>query len=145
MKFKNIVALLGLAEIQLHSNFFGGKNFAKLSEEELEKLDAAIEKADVNELETKIAELEKEKATLKAENASFLEALEQALSHNNMKAESTVAESIVSLGKQCKAYGESNNRHNVVDNDGEDKDPSASGDGLVEGYFNPNDSHNKID
>lgn len=125
MKYSRIVALLGLSEMVLHSNLFGGKPFAKLSEDELEKINAA---------------LEEELASGKENMAALQDAVEQALEHAGLEAEGTLQENIVLLGQKCREYGDSKNRHNFPENNGKDEPTN----GLEDGYLDPEDSHNKL-
>ena len=78
MKYSRIVALLGLSEMVLHSNLFGGKPFAKLSEDELEKINAALEEKDTKALEEELA-------AGKENMASIQDAVEQAESMGILK------------------------------------------------------------
>ena len=133
MKYSRIVALLGLSEMVLHSNLFGGKAFAKLSEDELEKINAALEEKDTKALEEELAAGKENMALLQ-------DAVEQALEHAGLEAEGTLQESIVLLGQKCQEYGAAKNRHNFPENNGKDEPTN----GLVDGYLNPEDSHNKL-
>lgn len=133
MKYSRIVALLGLSEMVLHSNLFGGKAFAKLSEDELEKINAALEEKDTKALEEELA-------AGKENMAALQDAVEQALEHAGLEAKGTLQENIVLLGEKCREYGDSKNRHNFPENNGKDEPTN----GLVDGYLNPEDSHNKL-
>jgi hypothetical protein len=133
MKYSRIVALLGLSEMVLHSNLFGGKAFAKLSEDELEKINAALEEKDTKALEEELA-------AGKENMAALQDAVEQALEHAGLEAKGTLQENIVLLGEKCREYGDSKNRHNFPENNGKEEPTN----GLVDGYLNPEDSHNKL-
>jgi hypothetical protein len=133
MKYSRIVALLGLSEMVLHSNLFGGKAFAKLSEDELEKINAALEEKDTKALEEELA-------AGKENMASIQDAVEQALEHAGLEAKGTLQENIVLLGQKCREYGDSKNRHNFPENNGKDEPTN----GLEDGYLDPEDSHNKL-
>lgn len=133
MKYSRIVALLGLSEMVLHSNLFGGKAFAKLSEDELEKINAALEEKDTKALEEELA-------AGKENMAALQDAVEQALEHAGLEAKGTLQENIVLLGEKCREYGDSKNRHNFPENNGKEEPTND----LVDGYLNPEDSHNKL-
>lgn len=133
MKYSRIVALLGLSEMVLHSNLFGGKAFAKLSEDELEKINAALEEKDTKALEEELA-------AGKENMAALQDAVEQAMEHAGLETKGTLQENIVLLGEKCREYGDSKNRHNFPENNGKDEPTN----GLVDGYLNPEDSHNKL-
>ena len=133
MKYSRIVALLGLSEMVLHSNLFGGKAFAKLSEDELEKINAALEEKDTKALEEELA-------SGKENMAALQDAVEQALEHAGLEAKGTLQENIVLLGEKCREYGDSKNRHNFPENNGKDEPTN----GLEDGYLDPEDSHNKL-
>lgn len=148
-KFSNIAALLGAALV-LHSGFFGNKNHIRLSEEDAQKVDDALGASDNQALQERIATLESEKANLEQEKAALNtqseateNALQQALELNGLAAGKDVEESITLLGTTCKEFGDSQNRHTFAANDGKEGDPS--GDGLIDGYIDPKDEHNKID
>lgn len=149
-KFSALVALLGIAQMELHANFFGKKSFAKIDEEQLETIENALQNTDSTELKQKIQTLEKEKETL-ASKVSEMEqsqkqtenALEQALSANGLTPKESVVESIVMLGEKCKEYGDADPIHTLPKNDGKSA-PEEDG-GLVEGFYDPNAPHNQID
>ena len=71
MKFQKLVALLGLGTIVLDTNFFGNKKpFAKFDEEQLQKIEDALEEKDTSALEQKITEHETTISGLNTENSS---------------------------------------------------------------------------
>lgn len=136
MKFQKLTALLALNTIELHSNLFGKKPFAKLDEDQLEKIENALEERNTTELESRLSTAEKEKAV---ENVSNLNsAVEQALQHAGLEPKGSVIESIALLGEKCKEFGDSKDRHNFPENSGKEETE------LVDGYINPNDAHNKL-
>ena len=144
-KFPLIAALFGLAEVAFHKDWFGGKAFAKFDEDAMEKIEAAVKQNDVSALEQTIAE---QKTTIEGLEASALETknvVQQALELNGLElgeGESSLNEAVATLGKKCKEFGENKNRHSFSGHNGEEK---PEGNGLVDGYFDPNDAHNQID
>lgn len=145
MKFPKLTALLGQAQIELHTSFFGNnKPFAKLDEEQLQSLENALEKNDTSALTEKITEHEATIKTLQENKTETQNALDQALQLNEISVAegSSSADAIVALGEQCKKYGSSENRHVAPKNDGEEKPENKEG--LVDGYFDPKAPHNQI-
>ncbi len=139
MKFQKLTALLALSTIELHSNLFGKKPFAKLDEDQLEKIENALEERNTTELEAKLSTTEKEKEEA-VENVSNLNsAVEQALQHAGLEPKGSVIESIALLGEKCKEFGDSKDRHNFPENSGKEEETE-----LIDGYINPNDAHNKL-
>ena len=143
MKFKKITAILGLTAVVFHSNLFGTKKpYAKFSEEELEELEKALEnKAEGNEeeLQEQINQLTQENSTLQEQALATEKAVADALALAGLTAKENIAENIALLGQKCKEYGESNNRHSMPENNGKEE----ATDGLINGYLDPNDEHNK--
>lgn len=146
MKFTRITALLGLAQLTFHAGVFGTqKPFAKLSEEELEKIENALAGLESEEM---AEELEKTKQSLsdavtnlevvKKNSEETAQAVEAALLKEEAK--ESVVENIALLGEKCKEFGGSKNRHSVVENDGTEN----SENGLIGGFMNPEDEHNKL-
>ncbi|MDO5510226.1 MAG: hypothetical protein Q4F57_05990 [Weeksellaceae bacterium] len=142
MKYTNITALLGLTALTVKAGFFGKNPHASLDEEQLEKIDAALAQNPSADLQQKLSALEAQHSELQNAHTRITNALEQALQVNEIDASDSIEDSIVALGETCKAYGESANRHTFAAHNGQDQDPST--DGLIDGYFNPNDQHNKI-
>ncbi|MCT4079283.1 hypothetical protein HZP84_03955 [Elizabethkingia anophelis] len=147
MKYPLVAGVLGFEKVELHSNFFGGKPFAKLDEDQLEKLEAAVKQNDVSALEKTIADQKDSIEALQAKASDSENALQQALEMNGIKLEEGQehAAAIALLGQKCKEYGESKNRHSFAGHDGKNKDVEPNKDGLIDGYFDPKDPHNQID
>ena len=97
-------------------------------------------------------ELEKTKQSLsdavtnlevvKKNSEETAQAVEAALETAGLKEEAkeSVVENIALLGEKCKEFGGSKNRHSVVENDGTEN----SENGLIGGFMNPEDEHNKL-
>ena len=134
MKFTRITALLGLAQLTFHAGVFGTqKPFAKLSEEELEKIENALAGLESEEM---AEELEKTKQSL----SDAVTNLEVAKKNSEETAQAVEAALETLLGEKCKEFGGSKNRHSVVENDGKE----VSENGLIGGFMNPEDEHNKL-
>lgn len=141
MKYKKITALLGITEITMNTGVFGNKqSFAKMTQEDLEKIENALNGSESEDLNNKLKVLTKDLNAEKQKNSDYENAVEQALQHAGLKSEDNLVQSIALLGEKCKEYGESTNRHSFPENNGEDE----SADRLIDGYLNPNDEHNKI-
>lgn len=141
MKYPKLSALLGLSEIVLNAGIFGNKKpFAKLDEDDLAKVEGALEDSETESLKE---ELNQANENLIAEKQTVLaveNAVEQALALAGLTAKETLVENIVLLGEKCKEYGDSKNRHSTPENNGTEE----STNGLINGYIDPNDAHNKM-
>lgn len=146
VKYSKITQVLGLVEIDLHSNLFGNKQpFAKLTEEDLAKIENALN--EIPNVEEKTKELKEQVEQLTEINKAhqeqgelIAEAVKNAIETAGLEQQESLAENIVLLGAKCKEYGESNNRHSFVNNNGIEEHTE----GLIDGYFDPNDEHNKF-
>lgn len=135
-KFIKLAAVLGLAEINLHSGLFGNKNYAKLDEKQLEQLQAALD-VDSNNLRTQIDQLETKVQELEGIRAKIESSVEQSLELNELEAGETLEASIALLGETCKTYGDSKNRNAVPPIEG--TDPDLTGSKLIGGVVDPSD------
>lgn len=114
---KRVLAVLGLQAFVFHSNFFKNeKKHVRLNEEELQKIEDALEKqTSVEDAQTL--------ATLQANETEVQEALTAAFELNKIEATTgqTVAEAIGALSAKCEEYGSSTNTHSIPPTDGKDK------------------------
>lgn len=136
---KKVLAVLGLAAFEFHSNFWGnGKKHVRLTEEELQKIDDELEKQTSAEDAAQLA-------SLVAQEVEIQESLTAALALNGIEAVEgqTVAQAIEALGAKCKEFGDANPGHTIIPTDGKDK-PEDNGK-LEQGFFDPNAEHNQID
>lgn len=141
MKYPKLTALLGLAQIELHSGAFGfNKPFAKLSEEELSKIEQALLEDKSQEHQETIQALEDEKALMQEKLTAMETAVATALLTAGLEASENLIDNITQLGEKCKEYGSSKERHSFPENDGEEKESNA----LIDGYLDPNDAHNQL-
>ena len=146
VKYSKITQVLGLVAIDLHSNLFGNKQpFAKLTEEDLAKIENALN--EIPNVEEKTKELKEQVEQLTEINKAhqeqgelIAEAVKNAIETAGLEQQESLAENIVLLGAKCKEYGDSNNRHSLVDNNGIEEHTE----GFIDGYFDPNDEHNKF-
>ncbi len=121
-----LLAVLGLASFTFHSNFWdvSGKKHVKLQEEDLQKIEDALEKNATGEDATALADLQTQVSGFEANETAVQEALTNALTLNGMTSAEgqSVAEAITALGAKCKEYGISKDRgHNKPENNGEEK------------------------
>lgn len=150
MKYQKLTAVLGLAQISLSRGALGlSTPTATFSEEDLEKVEQALAQGDAQAMEAlqqEVATLKEELATAKEGQAKAIEnvmavevAVSDALETAGLQAEEEITGSIALLGAKCKEYGNSKERHSFPDNNGKEENT----DGLIEGYFDPNDEHNQ--
>ena len=126
MKYKLLSAVLALASIELHSNFFGNKKpTAKFDEDQLQSIEDALEKNDTSALQATITTHEETIATMQTEKTNVENALSEAFSMNGLELPegTSVAEAIATLGTKCKEYGDSTDTHSIVRTNGIDKNP----------------------
>lgn len=140
-----LIAVLGLASLEMHSNVFGNKKpFSKLNEEQLDLIESALKENDTTALTDEITQLKADLAAAKAEKEAFDTAVNQALELNGLgleEEEATSADAVTLLGDKCKEYGDAKPAHSITPTDGEDK---FEGSGLLNGYFDPNAAHNQL-
>lgn len=143
MKYAKITALLGLAQLTLHSGIVGmGKPVAKLTEEDLEKIENALENIEnVEALQQKLSDAEASSATFEKVVAETAQAVENAMETAGLEKQEGLVENINLLGKKCKEYGESKDRHSFADNNGKDEEGKEK---YIDGHIDPNDAHNQL-
>ncbi len=142
MKYPLLVAILGLTEISLKAGFFGSKNFATFTEEQLDTIEGALEKQDTSVLITQIEHAKQDIAEHKERLEIIENAVTEALKLNELEAAEKIEESIRLLGTTCKEYGQKKSVHTLAKQDG--KEANLEDNGLIDGYLNPNDEHNKL-
>ena len=145
MNFPKLTALLALAQIDMHSNFFGNKKpVAKLDQEQLEAIEKGLEQNDVSALTSEIEAKGNDIIALTANQTAMEEAINGALQLNGLELpeNATHAEAIALLATTCKEYGEAKDvTHSVAGNNG--VEAVQNPDALIDGYLDPNDEHNK--
>ena len=136
MKHARIAALLALASINLNSPLFGNEKFVELTESQLDKIEDALVAA---ETATNNTALEQPMAELKANNEKLL--AEKTALTAEKEALATQVTALTAETERLKT--ELNNRpaHSLPANDGKE---SADNNGLIDGYLDPNDAHNKF-
>ncbi|WP_312750531.1 hypothetical protein [Epilithonimonas hominis] len=138
MKYKLLIATMGVASIDLHSNVFGNKKpYAKVDEESLQKVEDALAKNDTSALQTTITAHEATIATMQTDKTNVENAISEAFTMNGIEAPEgiSIAEAIATLGTKCKEMGSSNNTHSIPQNDGKENNEADP----AEQY-----SHNKV-
>lgn len=136
MKHSKITALLALTSLDLKKPLLGGEHFAELKESQLDKIEAALEAAenaaDNTSLEQLMATLKADNETLSAEKATL-----------TAEKEALTAQVTALTAETEKLQKELNERpaHSFPGNDGKE---ASEGNGLIDGYLDPNDAHNKF-
>lgn len=133
MKYPKLAAALGLQTITISSGLFGANAHARLDEEQLQKLEDQLSASGGNtELQTKFDELQTSFNTLKGEKEGLQSAVTQALELNSLTSDlqenATGVQGVELLGKKCKEYGSSINRHSFPNNDGSQNDDTPKPD-----------------
>lgn len=143
MKYAKITALLGLAQLTLHSGITGmGKPVAKLTEEDLEKIENALENIEnVEALQQKLSDAEASSATFEKVVAETAQAVENAMETAGLEKQEGLVENINLLGEKCKEFGESKDRHSFAENNGKDEEGKEK---YIDGHIDPNDAHNQL-
>lgn len=143
---KKVLAVLGLQAFAFQSSNFwgGGEAHVKMTKEQLEKIDAALPEEGAQADAKTLADLQGKVTGFEANETAIQEALTAAMELNGIEAvaDQTPAEAIAALGVKCKEFGDSGETHSIPKNSGVEK---PEGTGLKEGFFDPNDEHNKID
>lgn len=141
MKYTQLLAILGLSELNLKAGFFGGKAFVAMTEEQLDLIEEALKEKDTSAMETELKELREQDASHRVEMGNIENAVTAAMKLNSLEANST-SESIELLGTTCKAYGEKKTLHTLALHNGEES--NLEQDVLIDGYLDPTDEHNKL-
>ena len=124
MKNKNLCAVLALEQIDFHSNILpGSKPVAKFNEDQLQKIEAALEERDNTALNEKIEDQATTIANHVSADTAVTAAIVAAFEANGLElAEGTPAvDAIATLSAKCKEHGEATNTHYFVKTDGKDK------------------------
>ena len=122
MKHSKITALLALTSLDLKKPLLGGEHFTELKESQLDKIEAALDAA---------------------ENAADNTSLEQLMATLTAEKEALTAQVTALTAETEKLQKELNERpaHSLPGNDGKE---ASEGNGLIDGYLDPNDAHNKL-
>ncbi len=139
-KFKNLRGVLGKDTLETKTNFMSSKVNFVFSEEDVQKIEAALAGKDTSAIKVELETLKTENATQKEFQSNVESAVNTAMELNELEAQETTAKSVELLGTTCKAYGDKNNTHTMVQNNGEEITLDGS-----DGVFNANDEHNNID
>ena len=136
MKYTKLTALLGLAEITLHSGTFSmGTPFAKLNEEQLDLIENAI-----ITLQNQLTEATSKASAFEKITTETAKAIETAMQTAGLEKQEGMIENINLLAEKCKEFGEDKNRHSFPDNNGKEEGSEE----LIDGYLNPEDFHNQL-
>ena len=144
MKYTKLTALLGLAEITLHSGTFSmGTPFAKLNEEQLDLIENALAKDHENDiiaLQNQLTEATSKASAFEKITTETAKAIETAMQTAGLEKQEGMIENINLLAEKCKEFGEDKNRHSFPDNNGKEEGSEE----LIDGYLNPKDLHNQL-
>lgn len=144
MKYTKLTALLGLAEITLHSGTFSmGTPFAKLNEEQLDLIENALAKEQENDiitLQNQLTEATSKASAFEKITTETAKAIETAMQTAGLEKQEGMIENINLLAEKCKEFGEDKNRHSFPDNNGKEEGSEE----LIDGYLNPEDFHNQL-
>lgn len=144
MKYTKLTALLGLAEITLHSGTFSmGTPFAKLNEEQLDLIENALTKDHENDtitLQNQLTEATSKASAFEKITTETAKAIETAMQTAGLEKQEGMIENINLLAEKCKEFGEDKNRHSFPDNNGKEEGSEE----LIDGYLNPKDFHNQL-
>lgn len=144
MKYTKLTALLGLAEITLHSGTFSmGTPFAKLNEEQLDLIENALAKDQENDtitLQNQLTEATSKASAFEKITTETAKAIETAMQTAGLEKQEGMIENINLLAEKCKEFGEDKNRHSFPDNNGKEEGSEE----LIDGYLNPKDFHNQL-
>lgn len=136
---KRVLGVLGIQAFVFHSNFFKNeKKHVRLTEEELQLIEDALEKqTSAEDAETL--------ATLQANETAIQEALTAAFELHGLEVVEgqSVAEAVEALSAKCTEYGENKNSHSIHRTNGKDKQEDEEE--LKEGFYDSNAAHNQID
>lgn len=126
-KHTNLLGILGLTVLDTHSNIMGKGAHVRMTEEQLDQVEAALVANDTSSLQKTITAHEATITGMQDATISVSTALDAAFTLNGLTAVegSTVADQIAQLGTQCKAYGDSNATHSIPPTDGLDKGEGA--------------------
>lgn len=144
---KKLLAVLNLQAFTFHNNFWGsGEAHVKLDNKQLQLIEDALEENaenTENEDAKTLEDLQAKVSGLEAKETAVQEALTAALNLNGIEAKEgqSVAQAIADLGAKCKEYGDSNETHSIIKTTGVEK---PSGDGIQNGFYDPNAPHNQI-
>lgn len=146
MKYAKITALLGLAQLTLHSGVAGAmglaKPVAKLTEEDLEKIENALGNIEnVEALQQKLSDATAKAETYEKITAETAQAVENAMETAGLEKQEGLIENINLLGEKCKEFGESKDRHSFAENNGKDEEGKEK---YIDGHIDPNDAHNQL-
>lgn len=135
-----LLGVLGLSVLETHSGVMSSKSHVRLTEEELDKVEKALEANDVSGLNQTIADQKEKISNHEKSEGELKESLTAAFAANKLEmGDMSPKDAIAHLSDKCKEYGEATNTHSLAKTDGVDN-PS----GMIEGYIDPNAEHNKI-
>lgn len=140
-KHKAILGVLGLSVLETHSGIMSSKAHVRMTEEDLDKIEARLEANDVTGLNTQITNLTTSVSENTATLGSIDTAIASAFADNGIELPegTSAADAIATLSATCKKYGESSNTHSIIQSNGIENNASEG-----DSYIDPEADHNQL-
>lgn len=117
-----LLSVLGLSVLETHSGVMSSKSHVRLSEDELDKVEKALEANDVTALNTTIKEQKEKISGHEKFDGDLKNSLTAAFAENKLDmGDMSPTDAIAALSAKCKEHGEAKNSHSIPSNDGKDK------------------------
>ncbi len=121
------MSVLGLSVLETHSGVMSSKSHVRLSEEELDKVEKALEANDVTALNTTIKEQNDKISNYEKFDGELKESLTAAFAANKLEmGDMSPKDAIAHLSAKCKEHGEATNTHSIAKTDGLDKNDTET-------------------
>lgn len=115
-----LLGVLGLSVLETHSGVMSSKSHVRLTEEELDKVEKALEANDVSGLNQTIADQKEKISNHEKFDNDLSKALVSAFSENKLDIGNMhPTDAIAHLSAKCKEYGEAKNTHSTPPTDGQ--------------------------
>lgn len=115
-----LLGVLGLSVLETHSGVMSSKSHVRLTEEELDKVEKALEANDVSGLNQTIADQKEKISNHEKSEGELKESLTAAFAVNKLEmGDMSPKEAIAHLSAKCKEYGEAKNTHSTPPTDGQ--------------------------
>lgn len=115
-----LLGVLGLSVLETHSGVMSSKSHVRLTEEELDKVEKALEANDVSGLNQTIADQKEKISNHEKSEGELKESLAAAFAANKLEmGDMNPKDAIAHLSAKCKEYGESKNTHSTPPTNGQ--------------------------
>lgn len=115
-----LLGVLGLSVLETHSGVMSSKSHVRFTEEELDKVEKALEANDVTALNTTIKEQETKISNHEKFDGELKESLTAAFAANKLEmGDMSPKDAIAHLSAKCKEYGEATNTHSTPPTNGQ--------------------------